>query len=76
MGRATVSAIRRLAIPALLAGVVIAILISLGNWQMRRLDWKLGLIESVERRPHLPVADLPSRHYWQSMGPGAFQSRP
>ncbi|MEM6972877.1 MAG: SURF1 family protein [Pseudomonadota bacterium] len=34
----------------LVAGAIFLSLIGLGNWQMRRLDWKLGLIEAVETR--------------------------
>ncbi|WP_051631218.1 SURF1 family protein [Afifella pfennigii] len=41
-----------------LAGVAIlaavAILVSLGNWQMRRLAWKEALIEKVAERPDMP----------------------
>ncbi|WP_282602360.1 SURF1 family protein [Paracoccus sp. PARArs4] len=35
-----------------LAGLVFVTLIGLGNWQMRRLSWKLDLIEAVETRAH------------------------
>ncbi|MEL7137957.1 MAG: SURF1 family protein [Pseudomonadota bacterium] len=41
----------------LLAGAVFLTLIGLGNWQLRRLDWKLELIETVETRAFAaPVA--------------------
>ena len=40
-----------------LAGVVFVTMISLGNWQIRRLYWKLDLIEQVENRAYgAPVA--------------------
>ncbi|MBU2956330.1 SURF1 family protein [Paracoccus sp. C2R09] len=35
-----------------LAGLVFVTLIGLGNWQVRRLSWKLDLIEAVETRAH------------------------
>lgn len=33
-----------------LAAVIFVTLIGLGNWQMRRLDWKLELIETIDAR--------------------------
>ena len=45
--------IRRLILPAILVLAAVAVLISLGNWQMRRLAWKEGLIERVAERPTL-----------------------
>lgn len=30
--------------------VMVAILVSLGNWQVRRLEWKQNLIETIEQR--------------------------
>lgn len=44
----------------LLAGAVFISLVSLGNWQMRRLDWKLGLIEAVELRAFGVPVGVPS----------------
>lgn len=40
----------RLLWPTLLTLLGLAILVSLGNWQMRRLAWKEALIEKVEAR--------------------------
>jgi surfeit locus 1 family protein len=42
----------------------LAVLISLGNWQMKRLAWKLDLIEKVETRTNaapLPMVDALTR---------------
>ncbi|OWU71528.1 hypothetical protein ATO3_18420 [Marinibacterium profundimaris] len=40
-----------------LAGVIFVTLVGLGTWQVRRLHWKLDLIEAVETRAHgTPVA--------------------
>ncbi|MEM9639889.1 MAG: SURF1 family protein [Pseudomonadota bacterium] len=36
----------------LLAAVIFVVLVGLGNWQLRRLDWKLTLIETVEARAY------------------------
>jgi len=44
--------------PALLTVVGLAILVSLGNWQMRRLAWKEELIARVEARAKAPPVSL------------------
>lgn len=47
---------------ALLAGLIaLAILITLGTWQMRRLEWKENLIATIQSRVHaapVPLADV------------------
>ncbi|MEM1381107.1 MAG: SURF1 family cytochrome oxidase biogenesis protein [Pseudomonadota bacterium] len=40
--------------------VLFVSLIGLGNWQVRRLEWKLSLIEAVEARAYSEAAPLPS----------------
>lgn len=46
----------RLLWPALATLAGFAFLVALGNWQMRRLDWKQGLIGSIAERQHaVPV---------------------
>ena len=47
--------------------VVIIGLIVLGNWQLRRLDWKLELIERVETRAYSAPASLPNRALWSDI---------
>jgi surfeit locus 1 family protein len=49
---------RGLLLPAILTLVALAILVSLGNWQVRRLAWKENLIERVSVRPSLPPVDF------------------
>lgn len=51
-------AARRPVWPALVAGsIALAILLTLGTWQLRRLEWKEALIASIEARIHAaPVA--------------------
>ena len=47
-----------------IAAALVLCLIQLGNWQMRRLDWKNALIEAVESRAFgLPV-DAPTAVEW------------
>lgn len=41
--------------PALATLLGVAILVSLGNWQMRRLAWKEGLIAAIAERTHAPA---------------------
>ena len=43
---------RGLILPGLATLVALAILVSLGAWQLRRLEWKEGLIGRMEARAH------------------------
>lgn len=43
----------------LLAGVVFVTMVKLGNWQVRRLAWKLDLIETVEARAYGDPVETP-----------------
>lgn len=43
------------------SGALIVTFVLLGNWQMRRLSWKLDLIETVEARAFGEPAALPGR---------------
>jgi surfeit locus 1 family protein len=45
-------------VPAVFTLVGVAILVSLGNWQVRRLAWKEDLIARVAERPNEPAVDL------------------
>lgn len=78
--------IRALAVPALAAGVGIAILVSLGVWQLQRLQWKEALIARVEVGLSAePVAapgpgawadlDLAEREYQRVAATGHFLER-
>jgi surfeit locus 1 family protein len=67
--------IRSLLLPAVFTLAVAAILVSLGNWQMRRLVWKEDLIASAETRPAEPVADLPAADEWPDLDIAALEFR-
>ena len=49
------------AILALISVVMVVTFVLLGNWQMRRLFWKLDLIETVEARAFGEAQALPAR---------------
>ena len=49
---------RKKLLPITLGGVVLAVLLALGTWQVQRLGWKLALIEQVQRQ--LAAAPVPA----------------
>jgi surfeit locus 1 family protein len=53
--------LKSLVVPAVLTCVALAVLISLGNWQVRRLAWKEDLIARVRERPSREPLDLRGR---------------
>jgi len=56
-----------------LAACAFAVFILLGNWQLRRLSWKLGLIHDVTTRVHAPPAAAPGPAAWQRIEDGHLQ---
>src|SRR5690606_30007761 len=50
---------RRYLFPALLGIVGCAILISLGIWQLQRLEWKAGVLAEIQSRIDAPAVPLP-----------------
>lgn len=69
------SAIRRLAVPALLALAGAAILVSLGTWQLQRKAWKEGLIARMSQRLAATPADLPAPAAWPPLQRDAVEFR-
>ncbi len=56
---------RPLLIPFLLTLVGLAVLISLGRWQLERREWKLGLIERIEARAKGDTISLSkAKQFW------------
>ncbi len=51
---------RRMIFPLLFGILGVAILVSLGNWQMRRLAWKEALLAEIESRLSAPPVALPA----------------
>ncbi|NLH81540.1 MAG: SURF1 family protein, partial [Phyllobacteriaceae bacterium] len=50
---------RGLLVAGAATAVVVAVLVSLGNWQMRRLAWKHALIATVTARASAPAIEAP-----------------
>ena len=55
---------RRLLLPSLAALVALAVLVSLGTWQIERKAWKEHLIATLTERLAAPATDLPPRTLW------------
>jgi surfeit locus 1 family protein len=76
MGPAAVrGGLRRLALPATLAAVGLAILIGLGLWQLERLAWKNALIATLETRLADAAQPLPPKDRWASLTPAQDEFR-
>jgi len=58
---------RGLLMPALLALVGCAVLVSLGAWQLERKAWKDALIDTLTRRLAAPPAALPEPARWAAL---------
>jgi surfeit locus 1 family protein len=58
---------RRLLVPGLFAIAGLAILISLGVWQLQRKAWKEDLIATLEQRLSAQPVDLPSPQEWHRL---------
>lgn len=58
------SLLRRLLIPGLFTLAGLAILISLGIWQLERKQWKEDLIASLDRQMKAPPVPLPPASQW------------
>lgn len=67
---------RRLLLPGLVAFVVFCALMTLGTWQVLRLQWKLALIERVEERIDLAPVDPPAPEAWEGIDEDAWDYRP
>jgi surfeit locus 1 family protein len=56
-----------------LAVALFGVFILLGNWQVRRLHWKLNLIHDVATRVHAPPAAAPGPAQWPQIAGGQQQ---
>lgn len=58
---------------ALLAAVLFAGFMSLGVWQVKRLQWKLDLIAQVDTRVHADPVPAPGPGWWPGIENEAYQ---
>lgn len=56
--------------------IAFAILVTLGNWQMQRLEWKEAIIARVEERTRLPAVPAPPPEAWANFDFEAWEYRP
>lgn len=49
------------------AGILFAGLLGLGTWQLKRLQWKLDLIERVQQRVHAAPVPAPDPAHWSQI---------
>ena len=66
---------RSLIVPGVLLLIVLAVLVSLGNWQMRRLSGKLALMARVETRLSEPAVAPPGPTSWAGLEDAAIDYR-
>jgi surfeit locus 1 family protein len=62
--------------PGISATIALAILASLGTWQLQRLAWKEDLIGRIKSRAHSEPAPLPPREEWAKMASGDYEYFP
>jgi surfeit locus 1 family protein len=67
--------VRALIAPGVATLVGVALLIGLGDWQLRRLAWKEGLIAAVETRAHAAPVDAPPEADWSRLDPTDYEYR-
>lgn len=66
---------RSLIAPALATLAGLAVLVSLGVWQLQRLAWKEALIGAVESRVHAAPVELPAEADWPRLDPADYEYR-
>jgi surfeit locus 1 family protein len=66
---------RGLLIPGLFTLATLAILLSLGTWQVERKAWKEALIDSIARRLDAPPTDLPPPETWNRLDAADMEYR-
>lgn len=67
--------LRSIVIASAVTAIGLAILISLGVWQLNRLAWKEGLIATLHERLSAAPVGLPSRAEWPKLTPDNSEFR-
>ncbi len=69
--------IRPAAVVVIMMTVILTgLLLALGTWQVKRLSWKLDLIQQVEQRAHAAPVDAPATSQWASLtNPADYEYR-
>jgi surfeit locus 1 family protein len=58
---------RGIAVPLIFLIAALAVLVSLGTWQVERLHWKEGLIAELDRKLGAAPSNLPPRERWPQL---------
>jgi len=58
---------RDLVVPIIFIGVTVAVLTSLGSWQLERKAWKESLIAELESKLSAQPVALPPRERWPQL---------
>lgn len=64
-----------LAALSIFAALLFAVFAALGTWQVKRLFWKLDLIERVDQRVQAPATDAPRAAQWPQVHANADEYR-
>jgi len=59
-------------VPGIFFLIALTILLALGTWQVKRLQWKNHLIETIASRVNLPTRPLPPLNTWKQLDLGQW----
>jgi surfeit locus 1 family protein len=66
---------RGLLTPIIVTSIAFVILIALGQWQVQRMAWKEGLLDTLNARLAAPPIALPPQNAWPSLSQDEFEYR-